>query len=43
MHDTHPPLETIPLSQCQGVSLGDNWDYVDFAVDGLHKFHVQRL
>lgn len=43
MHETHPPLQTLPLPQCQCVSLGDHWDNVDFAVDGLHKFHVQRL
>lgn len=43
VQDTHPPLQTIPFPQCQCVSLGDNWHDVDFAVDGLHELHVQRL
>lgn len=43
MHETHPPLQTLPLPQCQCVSLGDHRDYVDFAVDGLHKLHIQWL
>lgn len=42
-HQTHPPLQAIPLPQCQCVSLGNDWDYVDFAVDGLHELHIQRL
>lgn len=40
---THPPLQAVPLPQCQRVGLGNDWDYVDFAVDGLHELHIQRL
>lgn len=42
-HQTYPPLQAIPLLQRQCVGLGNDWDYVDFAVDGLHKLHIQRL
>ena len=40
---THPPLQTIPLFQCECVRLGDDGDDVDLAVYGLHELHIQRL
>ena len=43
VRQTYPPLQAIPLPQCQCISLGNNWDNVDFAVDGLHKLYIQRL
>ena len=43
VRQTYPSLQAIPLPQCQCVSLGNNWDNVDFAVDGLHKLYIQRL
>lgn len=43
LHHAHPSLQTIPLPQRERVSLGNDWNYVDFAVDGLHELHIQGL
>lgn len=30
------------LRICQAVSFGQDWNYVDFFMQGLHKLHIQR-
>lgn len=40
---THPSLQAIPLSQRQCVSLGNDWDDINFTVNGFHELHIQRL
>lgn len=43
LYQTHPSLQAVSLPQCQRVSFGNDWDNVDFAVNGLHELHIQRL
>lgn len=39
----HPSLQPLPLSEGEGVRLGDDRNHVHLVVNGLHELDVQRF